>query len=455
VRVSPTPAAPRRRVTLVWLLCMAVLAAGCDGDPQPLTNDRGGELVFATGRDVSQGRQWEAAVAAWNATHDPDVRMVELPESADLQRTELVAVAQEAAGRFDVLNLDVIWTAEFARNGYLLDLDPWIGEADRDDFLPKPRDTATWDGRLWAVPFDTNVGLLFYRTDLLAARGWDPPGSWADLVGQAREINAADLTVTGPDGARIRVTGYAGQLARYEGLTVNALEAIWDAGGRLTDDSGTKVQIDEAGVVKGLANLAQGVREGWIDRSALGFTEQPAREAFENGQLAFMRNWPYVSELLDAEGSSVSNQFDAVPLPWPSALGGHNLAISKHSRRQRAALEFIRFLTSRDNQVRFLVEGGLSPTRRSAYTGSYDNPSDDQPAAPVEQLAPYASAALQGLDQARLRPVTPYYTQVTEAIQTAVFPVLDGGASPESAAEELAQTLPVAFEGRRRPDPPG
>lgn len=149
-----------------------------------------------------------------------------------------------------------------------------------------------------------------------------------------------------------------------------------------------------------------------------------------------MRNWPYAFDLLGAEDSPVRKDFGVARLPGPSALGGANLAISRFSRHQRTALEFIRFLTTEAVQRRTFEDGGYPAVLSSIY----EDPS-------VQRSQPYTLALRDSIRNARSRPSTPYYGQVTRAIQEAAFSVLGLGEDPAAAALRLATTLLAALRG--------
>ncbi|MFE6856715.1 extracellular solute-binding protein, partial [Streptomyces sp. NPDC057674] len=207
--------------TVRWgILAVAIVLAGYSGVAQrpvePSAAGRG-PLTFVTAGDLT--RYLSPLVDAWNGRHPSEpVTLVELPESADETRAQMLSELRSGSSRFDVLNLDVAWTSEFAAAGLIRPLD-----RDRfalDAFLRPVVDTATFEGRLYAVPYVTNAGLLYYRKDILDAAGEKPPRTWAELARQARTL-----------APRHGIAGYAGQVLPYEGLTVNVTEAIQAAGG--------------------------------------------------------------------------------------------------------------------------------------------------------------------------------------------------------------------------------
>ncbi len=269
------------------------------------------------------------------------------------------------------------------------------------------------------MPLHTNAGLLYYRTDLVES----PPNGWSDLPGLIDHANRGQ-----------GVDGYIGQLAHYEGLTVNVSEAVWGQGGELVDDG--RAVADRPEAVDGLRFLINGVQEGWIPRAALGDNEERSREQFQEGKAVFMRNWPYAYELLNSAESAVRGRFNVVQLPGPSALGGMNLAISSSSQKKATALEFIKFLTSDETQHEVHIRGAYPAAVSSVY---------EEPA--VQAAQPYTAELEKSIRTARSRPATPYYGQVTAAIQAAAHPAIEEGRDAASVMRQLAGDLKIALRG--------
>jgi multiple sugar transport system substrate-binding protein len=425
----PWPAAAVGRRSALRLLAagsVAALAACTEHEPRRPPGPAGagfegvGPIVFAAPPDLGQGGQRRLAVQRWTERH-PGRRAdyVELPLRADLQRAELLTRLQARSPGYDVLGLDVVWTAELAKGGHIMPLSPVAGSLGLDAFLPRVLDTARFEGELWAVPAHVNAGLLYYNTDVISS----PPTTWDELAEQAS------------DAARRRgVDGYVGQLARYEGLTVNLAEAVWYQGGELVKDQ--RVTADQPAAVRGLAFLAGGIQRGWIPRHVLGYFEKDSLRRFQEGRAAFMRNWPYAYDALQARDSPVRGRFGVVRLPGVSALGGMNLAISRYSRYKRTALEFIRFMTSPEVQTRIFERGGYPAVLASVY--------EDRR---VQARKPYTEALRKSIETAASRPVTPYYGQVTRVIQEAAYNALQGRREPGQAMEQLAADLRIALSG--------
>ncbi|SDQ93585.1 ABC transporter substrate-binding protein [Thermostaphylospora chromogena] len=410
-------------------LAAVLLLAGCTaGEDAAPSSDGGGTgpITLVIGRDTTSYLQ--PLLDRWNHDHPGErVTLLELPEAADEQRAQMVANLQAKSDRYDVLALDVFWTAEFADAGWLIPLDRSMFPLDR--FLPPVVDTAVYRGKLWAVPYTSNAGLLYYRKDILDAEGLKPPKTWAELREQSKKLSK-----------KYDIGGYGGQFLAYEGLTVNFAEAYQSAGGKeIISADGTTVTMDEEKATKALEFLVSGFREGWIPREALTYKEEESRLAFQEGDLVFARNWPHAYG--PATRSSVKGKFGVTALPGlngqgSSTLGGYNLAISSFSKKQKSALAFIRYFTGLDNQRLVLTEGSFPPV----WAELYDDPE-------LIKRFPYLPVLKQSILNAQPRPVNPNYNQMSLAIASAVTRALtppfqeDLGAISRSMKAELNEII--------------
>lgn len=406
------------------LLVVAVVLSGYVGSGTPSDGARGdgrGPLTLATAGDLTG--YLGPLLKGWNRTHPGEkVTLVELPDSADETHAQMTTDLRSGDSRFDVLNIDVAWTSEFAAAG-------WIAPLGRDSFplksfLPPVVDTATYDEKLYAVPYVTNAGLLLYRKDVLAEEGIAPPRTWADLERAAKT-----------SAPKHGLDGYAGQLLPYEGLTVNAAEAVYSAGGTILGDEGERVTVDSAAAREGIGFLARGVREGWIPKKALTYTEEESRQAFQEGRLLFLRNWPYAYVSASGEKSAIAGKVGALPLPGPdgpgtSVLGGSNLAVSSHARHPASATRLLAYLTGEKVQRQVLTRGALPPVRAALY----------QDPALIRKF-PYLPTLRASVLAAAPRPKSPRYDQVSLAVQAAVYDAMAGHQTPAAAVRRLAREL--------------
>ncbi|MFG2194706.1 ABC transporter substrate-binding protein [Streptomyces sp. NPDC048639] len=414
-----------RRAAGRGLLVAALILAGYAGTGasagEPADGDGRGPMTLVTGRDTTS--YLRGVLTDWNRGHPAEkVTLVELPEAADEVRAQMTTSLRSGSDRFDVLNIDVAWTSEFAAAGWIAPLE--AGRFPLKHFLPPVVDTATFGGRLHALPYVTNAGLLYYRKDILAKEGAKPPRTWGELERLARTV-----------APKYGLDGYAGQFLPYEGLTVNAIEAVQSAGGSLLADEGARVTVDSDAARKGMAFLANGVRDGWIPKAALTYKEEESRRAFQDGKLLFMRNWPYAHRLAGGADSKVAGKFGVVPLPGPDGtaagvLGGSNLAVNANSRHKESAADLLAFLSSEKVQRRVLAEGALPPVWADVYTDP-----------DMVRRYPYLPTLKKAVLAAKPRPKSPRYEQVNLAVQAVVHDAMAQRETPDRAVARLAREL--------------
>jgi multiple sugar transport system substrate-binding protein len=405
-----------------------LLLAGCTtagpppGGPAP-SSDGIGPITFAIGKDNSG---WlRDIIAGWNERHPSQkVTLLLLPEAANDQLAQLVANLQARSDLYDVIDMDVIWTAEFASNGWIIPLPP--NQFPLGEFLKPAVDTAMYQGRLYAVPDYSNAGLLYYRRDILAKAGKQPPRTWAQLQQLAETV-----------APRYGLYGYAGTFAPYEGLTVNFAGAVQSAGGSILSPEGTRVTVNSDKALAGLEFLVNGFRRGWIPEVALTYEEESSQDAFAAGRFLFLDNWPDVYAALSVPGpqNKVQGKFGVAALPGPegmgsSSLGGANLAISAYSQHQQTALNFIKYMTNLPNERQMLEQGSFPPVWTKLYTDKS-----------LISRYPYLPVLEQAINSARPRPAITNYDQASLAISSAVYEALTQQKQPKQALTEMAGQL--------------
>ncbi|MBI4485977.1 MAG: ABC transporter substrate-binding protein [Acidobacteria bacterium] len=351
-----------------------------------------------------------------------EVELRVTPDAADQRHQLYVQWLNARAPDPDVLQLDVIWTAEFAGAGWILPLDTFV--LDVDDFVPAALAASRWRGTLYAVPWFVDLGLLYWRTDLLPA----PPQSLSELRDLARRLQDAGTTRF----------GLVWQGARYEGLITVFLEHLGGFGGGILDSRG-RVIVDEPAAIRALRFMCDAIgRDGFVPSSVLTWQEEQARFAFQNGDAAFMRNWPYAWALMqDGARSQVANRFAVAPFPAEgggrptAALGGAQLAVNARSANPALAWALVRFLAAPAQMLERARLATQLPARRSLYDS--DGLAEALPI-PIDQLR-------QMIDAAVPRPVTPVYSEFSEVLQVRLHRALSGQQTPTAALREAAREM--------------
>lgn len=354
----------------------------------------------------------------------PDIRVVQrqTPDAADQRHQLYVQWLNAGASDPDILQLDVIWTPEFAAAGWILSLDSFSPET--KSFFPATVTANQWQGKLYALPWFVDVGMLYWRTDLLD----HPPTSFQELSRQAAEIRSrAGLPF-----------GFVWQGARYEGLVTVFLEHLGGFGGRILDQEG-RVVVDSDAAIRALTYMRDAIRQnGTVPESVLTWQEEQTRFAFQNGQAVFMRNWPYAFALLQSRSESqVADKFAVASMPTSpggsptAALGGSQLAINANSDHPQAAYAVIEYLTQPEQMRERATFVGQYPTRPTLY----------EDGALAEALAIPPEQARRIIERAVPRPVTPVYTELSALLQIRLHRALTQQQEPAEALQDAAREM--------------
>src|SRR5919107_2300451 len=378
-----------------------------------------GEINYCQGKDTTgETKAWGKQFNEKHKSEGLSVKIVEFPASADEQRTQFVQRQEAKAPDCDVFRSDVIWTAEFASQGWIYDLTPYV-ERIKDRFIESSLETATYDGRIWGVPSYTNAALLYYRKDKVS----NVPATWQDLYDQAASGD-----------------GMVFQGAAYEGLTCDWLELAFAAGGSVLSKDGKTATIDSPQNVQATKLMADAIKQGAAPRGVTTYMEPESLAAWQTGKYAFMRNWPYAYGL-SQDTAKLKGKFDVAPLPkfegagQAAILGGGNNVISVYSKNAGGALSVVDFLAQQDWQTQLTAKF----SQASPLKGTYDQPE-------VQKAIPFSDDLRQALEVAKARPVSPVYPQISQAIYKNVNRALSGQTSPEDAMKNAQSDIEQALE---------
>ena len=359
------------------------------------------------------------------------VELQRTPDDASQRHQLYVQWLNARVGNPSILQLDVVWTPEFAAAGWVLPLDKY--GPPRAEFFPATIAANTWAGKLYALPWFADVGLLYRRTDLVP----NEPKTLEAMVTDARSAMARR------GGPRY---GIVWQGARYEGLITGFVEYLGAFGGRIIDDKG-EVVVNRPEAVRALEFMRDelyGTRVAPLD--VLTWHEEEARFAFQNGNAAFMRNWPYpVAAMSDSAQSRVAGKFAVSPMPASgaasnghstAALGGAQLAINAYAGHPAAAYRLIAYLTAPEQMLERSQAVGQYPTRPALYD---DARLRGAVAIPLDN-------ARRAIESATPRPVTPIYTELSEILQIELHRALVRQAEPRDALNSAAERINALIE---------
>lgn len=346
-----------------------------------------------------------------------------LPRAADGQRQQLVRRLAAQDDSLDILGLDVTWAAEFAEARWIRE---WTGTAKEravEGTLRVPLQTSVWKDRLYAVPYNTNTQLLWYRSDLVPK----PPKTWAEMLDMA-----ADLAGQGKP-HYVEIQG-----AQYEGLTVWFNTLISSAGGSILNADATAPSLGPP-AVRAATVMRELADSPAADPSLPNQMEDQNRLAMESGTAAFELNYPFVYPSMKANNPTLFKNFRWAPYPRVDAdrparptIGGIDLAVSAYSRHPDLAFEAALCLRNRENQLTAALEGGLPPTLRALY---------DEPAFKKEY--PFSAEVLAALESASVRPITPAYQNVSIAVSHTLSP--PSAIRPESSVATIGDQIDDAL----------
>lgn len=388
------------------------------------------EIHYVMGSVGSASANFKELVKPWEEQTGNTVTLVQMPASTSDQFAQYRLWLAAGTSDIDLYQADVIWAGQFADN--FVDLT----EAAKD-LIPQHFESViqsqTVDGKLVTIPLFTDAPALYYRKDLLEKYGKEVPTTWEELAATAQEIQDAERAEGNND-----LWGFVWQGNAYEGLTCDALEWVKShGGGQIVEPDGT-ISINNENAVKAVEQAA-----GWVGtispEGVLSYQEEEARGVWQTGNAVFMRNWPYAYNLGQSDDSAVKDKFDVAPLPSggdgsAATLGGWNVAVSKYSTKQDAAISLALWLGSAEGQKRNTMLNGNLPTVKALY----EDPE-------IAEKSPIVPRWLEIFENAVPRPSAPTknkYNEVSAKFWSAVHETLSGNGS---AAENL-ELLEVDLE---------
>ena len=358
------------------MLLAGVLLAGCAAEPELRDDTRRLTVMLPPGERPF----WEPIAERFEQEFvGSEVELIEGPQSTDLRENMYTTALLAGDATFDLVYMDVIWTSKFAAAGWLHELGQALQPEDLEAFLPAALRAGYYDGKLYRIPVRTDVGLLYYRADLLAEAGFDPPETFDELEQIARALQQP------PDR-----WGFVWQGSQYEGLVCDYLEILTGFGGTWVDPATLDVGLDRSEAIAALEWMV-GTREGEpiSPPGVTTYKEEESRRLFQDGRAVFLRNWPYVWRRAQADDSPIRGKVGAVPMVRTEGgrsagtLGGWGLGISRFSRNPDLAFQFIRLATRLDMQRQLCIDTGYAPARREAYRGSGAARGESVPASPA------------------------------------------------------------------------
>jgi len=428
-----------RSFTTVLLVIVMVLGFSAVGFAQENDNNKQQTVTIAGGSVGIELELTKKIAKKFEEEHpNVNVEVYTTPDLSDDRKGLYLQFLEAESTKIDVYQVDVIWPGELS--SHFLDLNNYGAQKVADKHFKAIIENNTVNGRLVAMPWFTDAGLLYYRTDLLNKYGYDhPPKTWEELEEMAKTIQKGEKK-TNPD-----FWGYVWQGNAYEGLTCDALEWIHSSGGGRIVNENKEVTINNEKAIEIINKAA-----GWVGEisppGVTGLVEESSRKMFEAGNAAFMRNWPYVYALASQEEKATAGKFDVAPLPAgdsgnsSATLGGWNLAVSKYTDTPKIAAELALFMTSEKMQKLRAVEGSFNPTIKELYR-------DED----VLKANPFFGDLYEVFTSAVPRPSAELgedYSVVSERFYQSVHAVLNGESNAENELEYLELEIKDILENK-------
>jgi multiple sugar transport system substrate-binding protein len=417
------------RAATTALICLAAAAlgvvalGGCGEDSEAGTRELSWFVAIQPGGTIETVAERCSQESGGRYRVEPEF----LPTDASQQREQLVRRLGADDSSIDIIGMDVIWTGEFANAGWV---EPWTGQRKREasaGVFPSVLETASFDEDLYAVPFNTNTQLLWYRKDLVP----QPPRTWGEMIDQAEELgrkNAGTIQV---------------QANRYEGFTVWANALIESAGTQLLSGP-ESVALAEGPTTEALEVIGRLANSSAAPPSLSTSDEDSARLAFEAGESAFMTNYTFAYASAQAEAPEIGKKmgfarFPRIDASKPSKppLGGFNLAVSSFSENKDVAFDAAACLANGKSQLTATELDGLPPSRSTLYSNKVV----------TEAFPGFAQLVKRSIEESGPRPTTPAYQDVSLAVQRSLHPPSKiDPADANSVYEELRDNLEDAVE---------
>nr|WP_315209676.1 ABC transporter substrate-binding protein [uncultured Albidiferax sp.] len=416
---------------MVWMGALALGAASAQAAGVTLTMS-----CSSSEQDVQYCKK---IAADWGAKTGNKLELLNLPPSSSDILGLFRQMFAAKSDKLDVMQIDVVWPGIL--KDQLLDLKPYSNGIEKTHF-PAMVANNTVGGKLLAMPWLTDAGVMFYRKDLLAKYGEKPPTTWAELTATAKKVMDGERKA-----GNAAMQGFVFQAKAYEGLTCTGLEWVASYGGGTIIDPAGKTTINNPQAAKALDMAAS-----WIGTIAptgvLNYAEEEARGVFQNGNAVFMRNWPYAWALVNGADSSIKGKVgvmvgmpkgDGPSSTGAAALGGWQMAVSKYTKHPKEAADLVLYMTSQAVQKERSISLASNPTIPALYQDK-----------DILAANPFYGDLLETLKVAVPRPATVTgmkYNEVSAAFWNATHEVLSGKATGADSVKKLESKISAIRRG--------
>jgi multiple sugar transport system substrate-binding protein len=370
-------------------------------------------------------KEW-AILARQFTAKNPDLRLepVEGPTATNLVEDLYTSSFLLGDSPYDLVFMDIVWVPKFAAAGWLMDLSEKLPPQEQKAFLAGDIEGGKYKGKLYRVPFRSDAGLLYYRTDLLKEAGLKPPETFAEMVQISHSLQKRGKAKW----------GYLWQGKQYEGLAAMFTEILEGYGGFWIDPKTNQVGLDRLEAIEAVTFLQSTIKQGVSPPGVTTYQEDESRRLFQSGGAVFLRNWPYVWAEASKPDVPVRGKIGLIPMVHAegqqsgACQGGLGIGIAATTRHPEEAWRAVQFLTSVESQRQYVLDTGVPPSRRALFT-------DPQ----LVKKYPHFPSLIPVMDRAVLRPPIPQYAQASDILQRYLSAALTNQMSPKAAMEQAAR----------------
>lgn len=381
-----------------------------------------------------EAAQWQPLVEKFNQEHsDIELTIVEGPNATN--QVEDLYTSSFLLGRspYDLVYMDIVWVPKFAAAGWLKDLSAQLTPEQEAEFLSGDLEGGKYQDKLYRMPFRSDGGMLYYRQDLLEQAGYQPPETFEELMTISQDLQGRNLAEW----------GYVWQGRQYEGLSAMFVEILTGFGGFWINPDTLEVGLDRPEAVAGVEFLVKTIEERISPPGVTTYAEEETRRLFQNGNVVFLRNWPYVFGLASQDDSPIQGKFAIKPMVSQpehqsgACQGGWGLGIAKSSKHPQQAWEVVKFFMRPEVQREFVLNTGYVPSLRSLFN-------DPE----IVAKYPHYPELLNVVNQASLRPPIPQYAQASDILQRYLSAALTKRMTPQKAMEAATRETNLLLNQR-------
>lgn len=357
---------------------------------------------------------------------NPDIQLnlIEAPFDTNLQENLYTSAFLLGDSPYDIINMDIVWVPKFAAAGWLMDITDRIPQEQLSKFVKNDIEGGRYQDKIYRMPTYSDAGVLYYRKDLLKQAGIEPPETFEQMVKISTDLQKQG----GPK------WGYLWQGKQYEGVSAMFVEVLEGFGGFWANPDILEVGLDQPQAIKAVNFLRDLIAKGISPRGVTTYGEEETRLLFQNGGAVFLRNWPYVWRLANADDSKVKGKVAIKPMlhaqsyTGGSCLGGWGLGMSKTTAHPEQAWRVIQYMTSEETMRKIVLATGLLPS----YVSLFKDPA-------IVAKYPHFPPLLEAVKKSVLRPPIGQYAQASDVLQRYLSATFTGRMSAEEAMKAAAK----------------